>query len=98
MRHDPLVCIEDAIKACELISQFIQDMTKEDFYADAKTKAVNLASLSDTEPVNYSTIARDCGVSSQTVKEYFQISPRNIYLAPKTWPRVLNLSPFCCCP
>lgn len=39
MRHDPLVCIEDAIKACELISQFIQDMTKEDFYADAKTKA-----------------------------------------------------------
>jgi len=34
---------------------------------------LNLASLSDTEPVNFSTIARDCGVSSQTVKEYFQI-------------------------
>ncbi len=39
MRHDPLVCVEDAIQACELISQFIQDMTAEDFYADAKTKA-----------------------------------------------------------
>lgn len=39
MRHDPLVCVEDAIKACVLISQFIQGMRKEDFYTDAKTKA-----------------------------------------------------------
>ncbi|MCP4576721.1 MAG: ATP-binding protein [Deltaproteobacteria bacterium] len=34
---------------------------------------LNKAALSDTEPVNYSTIARDCGVSSQTIKGYFQI-------------------------
>lgn len=34
---------------------------------------LNIASLSDTEIVNFSTIARDCGVSSPTVKEYFQI-------------------------
>ena len=34
---------------------------------------LNMAALSDTEPVNFSTIARDCGVSSQTIKEYFQI-------------------------
>ena len=39
MRHDPLVCVEDAILACELITQFIQDMTEKDFYADNKTKA-----------------------------------------------------------
>lgn len=39
MQHDPLVCVEDAIKACKLISQFIQGMKKEDFYNDAKTKA-----------------------------------------------------------
>ena len=39
MRHNPLVCIEDAIKACELILQFIRGMTREDFYTDAKTKA-----------------------------------------------------------
>ena len=31
------------------------------------------ASLSDTELVNFSTIARDCGVSSHTIKGYFQI-------------------------
>ena len=34
---------------------------------------LNKAALSDTEPVNYSAIARDCGVSSQTIKGYFQI-------------------------
>jgi len=39
MQHDPLVCIDDAIEACELISQFIQGMREEDFYVDAKTKA-----------------------------------------------------------
>ncbi len=31
MQHDPLVCVEDAIKACELISQFIQGIKEEDF-------------------------------------------------------------------
>ena len=34
---------------------------------------LNMAALSDTEPVNFSTIARDCGISSQTIKEYFLI-------------------------
>ncbi|MGD9224088.1 MAG: AAA family ATPase [Desulfobacteraceae bacterium] len=34
---------------------------------------LNMSALSDTEPVNFSTIARDCGVSSQTIKGYFQI-------------------------
>jgi predicted AAA+ superfamily ATPase len=34
---------------------------------------LNSASLSDGEMVNFSTIARDCGVSSPVVKEYFQI-------------------------
>ena len=34
---------------------------------------LNIASLSDTHPVNYSNIARECGVSSQTVRGYFEI-------------------------
>ena len=34
---------------------------------------LNIAALSDTELVNFSTIARDCGVSSHTIKHYFQI-------------------------
>ena len=31
------------------------------------------AALSDTEVINYSTFARDCGVSSHTIKEYYSI-------------------------
>jgi len=34
---------------------------------------LGIASLSDTGQVNYSTIARECGVSSQAVKGYFEI-------------------------
>jgi len=39
MKHDPLICVEDAIRACEQISQFVHGMTEADFYADDKTKA-----------------------------------------------------------
>lgn len=34
---------------------------------------LNVAALSDSELVNFSTIARDCGVSSHTVKGYVGI-------------------------
>jgi len=34
---------------------------------------LNIAALSDAEIVNFSTIARECGVSSHTVKGYFGI-------------------------
>ena len=40
MRHDPLVCVEDAIKACVLISQFIRGMRKEDFYTDYRIENI----------------------------------------------------------
>lgn len=40
---------------------------------DAFTRFLQVAALSDTEIVNYSNIAQDCGVSSKTVKEYFTI-------------------------
>jgi len=39
MPHDPLVCIEDAVTACELIIQFTKDMDEAEFYVDLKTKA-----------------------------------------------------------
>jgi len=37
------------------------------------SRFLDIAALSDGETVNYSTIARDCGVSSQTVSSYFDI-------------------------
>ena len=40
---------------------------------DAFTRFLQVAALSNTEIVNYSNIAQDCGVSAKTVKEYFAI-------------------------
>lgn len=40
---------------------------------DAFTRFLQVAALNNTEIVNYTNIAQDCGVSSKTVKEYFVI-------------------------
>ena len=40
---------------------------------DSFARFLEVAALSDTEMVNYTKIASDCGVSSKTVKEYFTI-------------------------
>ena len=40
---------------------------------DAFTRFLQVAALSNTEIVNYTNIAQDCGVSAKTVKEYFTI-------------------------
>lgn len=40
---------------------------------DSFTRFLEVAAISDTEIVNYSNIAADCGISSKTVKEYFTI-------------------------
>ncbi|MCI5150623.1 MAG: DUF86 domain-containing protein [Candidatus Electrothrix sp. MAN1_4] len=39
MSHDPLVCVEDAVTACELIVQFTLDMEEVEYAADLKTQA-----------------------------------------------------------
>ncbi len=40
---------------------------------DAFTRFLQVAALSNSEIVNYTNIAQDCGVSSKTIKEYFSI-------------------------
>lgn len=40
---------------------------------DSFTRFMEVAALSDSEMVNFTKIAADCGVSSKTVKEYFTI-------------------------
>uniref|UniRef100_UPI00405710A7 HepT-like ribonuclease domain-containing protein n=1 Tax=Candidatus Electronema sp. TaxID=2698783 RepID=UPI00405710A7 len=39
MPHDPLVCVEDAVTACELILQFTLDMEEIEYAADLKTQS-----------------------------------------------------------
>jgi len=63
-----------------LLRAYVNDYLKEEIaaeglvrYLPAFSSFLDAAVLSDAELVNYSTIARDCGVSSPAVKEYFQI-------------------------
>ncbi len=64
----------------KLLQSYVSDYLREEIAAEGLVRNLpdfsnflNLAALSDTEPINYSTIARDCGVSSQGVKGYFHI-------------------------
>lgn len=64
----------------KLIDSYISEYLKEEIAAEGLVRNLPIfsdflraAAFSDTEIVNYSNIASDCGVSSKTVKEYFQI-------------------------
>lgn len=64
----------------DLVRSYINDYLKEEIAAEALVRNLpafsqflKAASLSDTELVNYASIARECGVSAPAVKEYFQI-------------------------
>ena len=63
-----------------LLEAYIADYLKEEIAAEglvrnlpAFSRFLDAASLSDTEPVNFSNVARECGVSSRTVRSYFDI-------------------------
>lgn len=80
LNHGYLPRIYLAKQPRRLLNAYVANYLKEEIAAEGLVRNLpvfsnflNLASLSDTEIVNFSTIARDCGVSSQTVKEYFQI-------------------------
>jgi predicted AAA+ superfamily ATPase len=69
-----------ATDARPLVRSYVDDYLKEEVAAEGLTRNLpcfasflSAAALSDGQLVNYTTIARDCGVSAYTVKEYFQI-------------------------
>jgi uncharacterized protein len=62
------------------LQAYIQDYLKEEIFAEGLTRNISAFSrffealgYSHGEITNYSNIARDCGVDSKTVKEYYQI-------------------------
>jgi predicted AAA+ superfamily ATPase len=70
----------DAAKPARLIQSYVGDYLKEEIVAEALTRNIpafsrflEIAALSNGEVLNFTNIARECGVSSPTVKEYFQI-------------------------
>lgn len=64
----------------KLLEAYLGNYLKDEIIAEAKIRNINAftkflvsAAFSNGEMVNYTNIAADCGVSSVTVKEYFQI-------------------------
>jgi len=62
------------------LEAYVGDYLKEEITAEAATRNIpgfsrflEMAAMSNGEIVQFSTIARDCGVSSPTVKAYYQI-------------------------
>jgi len=66
--------------AQETLRAYVETYLKEEIEAEALTRSIGgfvrfltLAGDSNGQIINYTTIARECGVSYQTVKGYFQI-------------------------
>jgi uncharacterized protein len=72
--------IYGAERAGRMLASYVADYVKEEIAAEglvrnlpAFSQFLDAAALSDTDLVNFSNIARDCGVSSHTVQSYFDI-------------------------
>ncbi len=66
--------------ARQKLEAYVGDYLEEEILAEALTRNIGVfnrfletAALSNGEIINYQNIARECGVSSPTVKEYYQI-------------------------
>jgi len=80
LNHGTLPRIYLADRPGRLLRAYVGDYLKEEVAAEGLVRRLpvfsrflDVAALSDAELVNYSTIARDCGVSSQTIKSYFDV-------------------------
>lgn len=68
------------------LQAYIDDYIQQEIVAEsvlrnltAFTRFLEVAALSDTEIVNYTKIAAECGVSAKTVKEYFSILEETLF-------------------
>lgn len=80
LNHGYLPRMYESERPQRLLNAYVADYLKEEVAAEGLVRNLpvfseflNMAVLSDAELVNFSTIARDCGVSSHTIKGYFQI-------------------------
>ena len=80
LNHGYLPTIYLSDTPLRFLNGYVADYLKEEVAAEGLVRNLptfseflNIAALSDTELVNFSTIARDCGVSSHTIKAYFEI-------------------------
>jgi uncharacterized protein len=108
LNHGLLPKIYQSSNPQKLLSAYIGNYLKDEVTAEARIRNIasfsrflETAAFSNGEMVNYTNIAAECGVSSPTVKEYFQIledaligrfvpsyrkkPKRRVILAPKFW-------------
>ncbi len=76
----PVHYLQSSDEAKRSLKAYVEDYLKEEIIAEALvrnipsfTRFMDALSYSIGELTNYSDIARDCGVDSKTVREYFQI-------------------------
>lgn len=80
LNHGTLPRIYLAGTPRRMLRSYVGDYLKEEIAAEGLVRRLpafsaflDIAALSDAELINFSTIARDCGVSSQTIRVYFDI-------------------------
>ncbi len=80
LNHGTLPRIYLSDRPRRLLESYVADYLREEVAAEALVRNLpvfseflNVAALSDAALVNFSTIARECGVSSHTIKAYFGI-------------------------
>jgi uncharacterized protein len=80
VNHGFMPRIYDTPRPTPRLRAYVADYLKEEVVAEGFIRGVGpfddflrQAGLADTEPVNFASIARDCGVSSPTVRAYYQI-------------------------
>jgi uncharacterized protein len=80
LNHGYLPRIYPAERPQRRLRAYVSDYLKEEIVAEsvvrnlpAFSRFLDVAALSDAEIVNHSTVARECGVSSHTVQNYFEI-------------------------
>jgi predicted AAA+ superfamily ATPase len=80
LNHGYLPRIYESSRPRRLLDAYVADYLKEEVAAEGLVRNLpvfsdflDIAALSDGELVNFSNIARECGVSSHTTKSHFQI-------------------------
>ncbi len=89
LNHGYLPRMYMASRPRPLLNTYVADYLREEIAAEgfarnlpAFSAFLDAAALSDTQPVNFSNIARDCGVSDRTARSCFEILQDTLLIRP----------------
>lgn len=80
LNHGMIPSHYDAVQSRRSLKAYVEDYLTQEIKSEglvrnlpAFARFLDTIALTNSEMVNYSNVARDCGVDSKTVKEYYQI-------------------------